>query len=299
MVRTVLRGAAALVALAPVLCGQLSTGELLAALSRHAETFRQRAHRVVSEEKLLQRSYALPPHPHFAIGKSAGDLRAHYLVQEVVSEYTIASLKGDTSGTLLETREILAKDGKPVQTPAEARKALLTDVSYGEERLRKKILSEFTRLGLLDVATDYGTILLAFTGAGMSDLTISPAGPAWVGIDEAYVFDWQQDRGGALEFRGRKVAHRPMSGRIWLRLSDGMPLRISAVISHSEPKHELQDDAAVEFAPSVAGCAMPVSVVHRHFVDGKILTENLYTYTPFRVFTTDTRIEFGAPVSRE
>jgi hypothetical protein len=37
-------------------------------------------------------------------------------------------------------------------------------------------------------------------------------------------------------------------------------------------------------------------VVHRHFVDGVVLTENLYTYEPFHLFTADANIEYtGTP----
>jgi hypothetical protein len=36
----------------------------------------------------------------------------------------------------------------------------------------------------------------------------------------------------------------------------------------------------------------PASVVHRHFTDGQLLTENRYTYSPFKVFSADTEIKF-------
>jgi hypothetical protein len=291
------RGAVAIPLLASLLGAQPAANPLLAALTRHAAAFHDKARDLISEEKLLQRSYATPPHAHFAIGAAAEPLRASFQVHEVVSEYSFGKLKGDTSGAFVELREILEKDGKSARTPAAARKALQLDVSSGEARARKMILEEFTGLGLVDVATDYALILLAFTPAGIADLTLSPSGSAWVGTDETLVFDWQQTRGGALEFRGRQTARRALSGRIWLRGSDGMPLRITASFAHSEPKHELQDDATVEFAPAL-GCPLPVSVVHRHSVDGRLLTENLYTYAPFRVFSTDTTIEYGTPPKR-
>jgi hypothetical protein len=37
---------------------------------------------------------------------------------------------------------------------------------------------------------------------------------------------------------------------------------------------------------------MPTSVVHRHLVDGTVLTENLYTYSPFRLFGSQSTIRF-------
>jgi hypothetical protein len=48
----------------------------------------------------------------------------------------------------------------------------------------------------------------------------------------------------------------------------------------------------VDFVLARSGCVTPASVAHRHFVDDKILTENLYTYSPFRLFATDTTIRY-------
>jgi hypothetical protein len=270
----------------------------IAALARYADAFRDKARRVISEETLTQRSYTLPPHSHFAIGAAAGPLFAQFFVHEIVSEFTVGTLAGDRSGALLEVREILSKDGAPVQTPLAARKALRMDISAGVDRMRKKLLAEFTALGLVDVATDYGLILLAFSREGMADVVLEEVGSAWVGTDEAVVFDWRQTRGGVLEWRGNKASRRPMSGRVWIRRSDNLPLRVTASIGHGEPGHDLRDDAAVDFVPTPFGCAMPASVVHRHFVDGKLLTENLYTYGRFRLFSTDTTVEFGTPIGK-
>jgi hypothetical protein len=283
---------AALVSSSVAAPSDLSAPDFAAALARHAEFFRQNARLAVAQETLVQRSYVLPPHPHFAIGSAAGPLYAQFLVHQITSQYGIGSIKGDQSGSLFEVREILNRDGEPVQTPGAARKAMDLDISSGEARIRKKILTEFTAFGLVDVATDYGLILLAFTNAGLRHMEMEPGDPAWIGTEAAVAFDWRQKDGGALEFRGRKVARRPMHGRIWLRQSDGLPLRVSASIEHDEAKHTLRDDATVDFVLAGSGCVTPASVAHRHVVDGKILTENLYTYSQFRLFTTDTSIRY-------
>ncbi len=43
---------------------------------------------------------------------------------------------------------------------------------------------------------------------------------------------------------------------------------------------------------SAHGFLVPASVVHRHLVDGKLITENLYRYEPFKTFGADTEIKF-------
>ena len=146
------------------------------------------------------------------------------------------------------------------------------------------------------MATDYGLILLAFTTRALPSLQMTPAGDGFVGTEPAERLDWVQLAGGALEFRGKNVARRPLQGSIWLRRSDGMPLRICAWFEHDEPKHRLRDEASVDYVSSGLGFAVPATVVHRHYVDGQALTENLYTYGPFRVFTADTTLRYtGGP----
>jgi len=42
--------------------------------------------------------------------------------------------------------------------------------------------------------------------------------------------------------------------------------------------------------PRMDHCQTPAAVVHRHYVDDVLLTENLYTYQPFRSFGSETNI---------
>jgi hypothetical protein len=163
----------------------------------------------------------------------------------------------------------------------------------GGARLQKKFLQVFTDLGLLDVATNYGLMLLLFTRSGMADLEMEPVGDRFFGAEDAFLFRWRQAKGGLLELRGRKPVRHPMQGELLVRRSDGMPLRITSRVEYAEPKHRIREDATVEFVQSPAGCAMPLLAVHRHFVDDQFLTENFYTYEPFRRFQVDTQIRFS------
>jgi hypothetical protein len=276
----------------------LPADRLLDAVATSAELFRQQARALVSEETLVQRCYRIPEHPHLAIGKAAEPLRARVVATELVSQYTLGSLKNDRSGNLLEIREIVEKNGAPVQTPAAARKALSADISLGEEKIRKKMLAGFTDLGLLDVATDYGPILLAFTRAGQRELKIEPVGPRLFGTDDAFVFHWTQSAGGLLDIRGRKTSRLAMQGELWVRPADGAPLRVTASVEHNDGARVLREDATIEFVLSHDGCPTPITVAHRHYVDAALLTENLYTYAPFRRFGVDTTIRYGADTAK-
>jgi hypothetical protein len=95
-----------------------------------------------------------------------------------------------------------------------------------------------------------------------------------------------------LEFFGNQSVHRPLQGMLYVRKSDGLPLRIQAWAEHPDAKRTIRDEAAVEYALSTHGFLMPASVVHRHLVDGELKTENLYRYEPFKLFSADAEIKF-------
>ena len=277
---------------------QLQPDRLLDAVATKAELFQRQARDLISEETLTQRCYRIPEHPHLAIGKAAEPIRARVVLTALVSAYALGSLKNDRSAELLEIREILEKNGAPVQTPAVARKALSADISLGEQKIRKKMLAGFTDLGLLDVATDYGPILLAFTHAAQRQLTIEPAGPRLFGTEDAFVFRWTQSGSGLLDLRGRKTSRLAMHGELWVRLADGTPLRVTASVEHNDGPRLLREDATIEFALTPDGCPTPLTVAHRHYIDAALLTENLYTYAPFRRFGADTTIRYGGETAK-
>jgi hypothetical protein len=156
------------------------------------------------------------------------------------------------------------------------------------------MLEDFAKHGLVDVATDYGLILLAFTKRGQENMQVKPAGETRVGAEDAMVFSWRQTStaGGELEFFGNQIEHRPLQGMLYVRKSDGLPLRVQAWAEHPDAKRTIRDEAAVDYALSAHGFLMPASVVHRHLVDGQLKTENLYRYEPFKLFSADAEIKF-------
>jgi hypothetical protein len=156
------------------------------------------------------------------------------------------------------------------------------------------MLEDFAAFGLVDIATDYGLLLLAFTSRGMANMHIAPAGEARIGTDEALLFAWRQNspEGGELQFRGKQTLRLALEGVLWVRKRDGLPLRIDTWAEHSAGGRKLRDEASVEYRQSSHGFLTPASVVHRHAVDGRIVTENLYRYEPFKLFTADTEIRF-------
>jgi hypothetical protein len=219
-------------------------------------------------------------------------------IREVVSEFSFGTLRNSQSHDLIEFRQVLSVDRQPLQTADNALRALSKGILQGDDRTRKRMLEEFARNGLVDIATDYALLLLAFTSRGQKQIEFIPSGQGYVGTDTAFAFAWKQrsTQGGVLEFHGQESVHRALQGMLWLRASDGLPLRISAWMEHTDQaKHVIRDEATVDYVMSEHGFLTPASVIHRHLVNSAVVTENLYRYEPFKLFNASSTITFGAP----
>ncbi|HWB85627.1 MAG TPA: hypothetical protein VG675_15890 [Bryobacteraceae bacterium] len=296
----------ALLLLASTAHAQPNLSEILSRVAEEAEVLWQKAPEAVSQETLVQRAWMPPSRFHPRVGKGALAVPQPRLqVREIVSEYSVGKLRDSQSGDLLEFRQVISVDGHPVQSQEEARHALSLGLQTPDDRVRKRMIEDFAHYGLVDVATDYGIILLAFTRRGQQQLKIEYAGEAAVGGEDALALSWQQlsNASGALEFNGRQVKRYALQGTLYVRKSDSLPLRVEAWTERRQSGHPIRDEAMVDYAMTPHGFVAPVSVLHRHLVDGKMLTENQYRYAPFRLFSSDAEIKFtatpDAPASKE
>jgi hypothetical protein len=264
---------------------------LLARVAEEAELLGQKAPNALAEETLEQRAHIVAG-GRIRVGAAARKSPLERLqVREIVSEYTVGRLKGSESSDLVEFRQVIAVDGHPVQSADNARHALSLGVLSADDRARKRMLEDFARHGLVDVASDYAMALLAFTGRGQQQLRIEPIGEDRIGSDDAMVFSWAQTtaRGGELVFAGRQTTRQPLQGKLWVRMSDGLPLRIWLWAAYKTAR----DEATIDYAMSPHGFLTPASVRHRHIVEDRVTTENLYRYGPFRLFGADANIRFA------
>ncbi len=275
---------------------QVTVQQALSRVAEEAEVFQQNAPKSLTRETLEQRALMPPSRFRPRVGQDALEApKPRFRVREVVSEYSVGPLPGSAARSLVEFRAVTSVDGRPVQTVEKARHALSLGIRSEDERVRKRMLENFARYGLVDLATDYGLILLAFTSRGQRQMQIVPAGEGRVGPDEALLFSWQQNTpvGGELEFRGKLITRRPLQGTLWVRRSDGLPLRVETWAEYVDAaKHTIRDEATIDYVLSPHGFLTPASVRHQHRIDGQLVTENLYRYEPFKFFSTDTDIKF-------
>ena len=148
--------------------------QILSRVAEEAEVLRQNVTRAVTLEVLEQRTL-MPPsrfRPRSGEIALASEGQVRLQVREVVSEYTIGAVGPSDSSNLLEFRQVISVDGHPLQTAEAARHALSLEMRSPDDRLRKRMLEDFARNGLADVATDYAMILLAFTKRGLEQVQI-------------------------------------------------------------------------------------------------------------------------------
>lgn len=279
----------------PAAAQQLPVPEILARVAEEAEVLEQSAPKALTQETLEQRALIPPSRFLPRIGKAATVTpQPRLLAREIVSEYSVGTLRQSDSQDLLEFRQVISVDGRAVQSAESARHALSLGVQSPDDRIRKRMLEDFAKNGLVDVATDYGLILLAFSKRGLEHMETSLAGDDLVGTAEALRISWRQTTtsGGVLEFSGKQAVRRALQGTLWVRKSDGLPLRVQAWTEHAQSNQTIRDEATVDYTLSPHGFLTPASVVHRHLVGGQLMTENLYRYEPFKLFTADAEIKF-------
>ena len=268
---------------------------LLSRVAEEAEMLQQSAPKSLTQETLEQRS--LMPATRFRprIGKAATVVQPlRLVVRQIISEYSVGTLKESALQNVTELRQVVSVDGRRVQSAERARHALSLGITAPDDRIRKRMLEDFARHGLVDIATDYGIFLLAFSKRGLENMKVAIAGEEPVGADAAWVLNWRQTSpdGGVLEFLGNQASRRALQGRLLVRQSDGLPLRIQSWSEHPQAGHVVRDEATVDYIQSPHGFLTPASVVHRHMIDGQVITENLYRYEPFKMFTADAEIKF-------
>jgi hypothetical protein len=206
-----------ILSLSPTLFAQTSHPQIPPRVSEEAEALAQNATRVLSRETLEQRSL-LPPTRFVPRAGSTAERATgpRFRIREVVSEFTFGALRSSQSRDLIEFRQVLSVDGQPVQSADNALRSLSQGIRQGDERTRKRMLEQFARNGLVDIATDYALILLAFSSRGQRQVEFSASGPCYIGAVPAIFLTWKQKspQGGLTEFHGQESVHRPLAGML-------------------------------------------------------------------------------------
>jgi len=268
--------------------------EILSRVSEEAEVFRHVAPQVLSEETLTQRALKAPPRFHPRLGAAAATpLAPARQSREIVSEYSFGTLR-DAPESLHEFRQVVSVDGKAISAAAAARHSLALGLASADDHARKRMLEDFQKYGLTTAVVDFGPLLLLFTKRQTGNYHFELAGDDRIGADQVKIVSYMQVSGPGrmLVFQGHHAIHQPIQGRIYARVPDGLPLRITIVESRTSGKTAFRDEAVVDYTPNAHGFVAPAAVTHRGFAGDQLLVEDEFHYTTFRKFGADAAIKF-------
>ena len=267
---------------------------ILSRISEEAAVFRKVAPQVLSEETFTQRAMKTPSRFHPRVGAAAvKPQRQVFQTREIVSEYSFGTL-AETSEALHEFRQVTSVDGRTITSPASARHSLALNLTSSDDHAKKRMLEDFQKYGLTTAVVDFGPLLLLFTKRQQANYHFELAGDDRIGADTVKVVPYTQVSGPdrMLVFQGHRTIHQPIQGRIYVRVPDGLPLRVSIVESRQNGKVEFREEATVDYMLNAQGYLAPAAVTHRSYAGDQLMVEDHFTYAPFRKFAADADIKF-------
>jgi hypothetical protein len=252
-------------------------------IARQASKFWQTAPGFVAKETLKQKA-AVKPKRKFRIGGAAVDPPKPELKdRESVSFYAISSFRSAPEA-LHEFRQVVTVDGKAVAAEGSSLEKFRATLASPDDRSRKALQADFDKTGLAIAATDFGQLILLFTKTNLEKYTFVSQSTGLIGADRAIVIAFRQNT-GAESFRiveSGKQVNKPLSGELWVRDSDFMPLRITLTVSRREQLEEIRDEARVDYELKADGALLPASVVYRRFRNDELAVENVYEYSDWQ-----------------
>jgi hypothetical protein len=266
-------------------------------IAEEAEVFAHIARAVLSEETLEQRTRKPLTRFHPRVVDPVKQApKDEFLTREIVSEYGYSSFK-DSPAVLHEFRTVISVDGKKVLAVEKARRSLTLGVKSTDDGDKKQMLRDFEKHGLIGAATDFGQLILLFTKRRLADYQFALAGQDRIGADTATVLSFKQKSGqeSLTIFAGNAALRSQLQGFVWVRNPDYVPLRIRLLSSRKDGPYAINTEGTVDYAMSAYGCILPAAVVHRDTIAGKLITENIYRYTPFRKFGAESELKFDVP----
>jgi hypothetical protein len=203
--------------------------------------------------------------------------------REIVSWYGYSTLS-IAPRSWREFRRIVSVEEKPLDKSPESRERFVSELAAESDSPKEAMLKEFEKGGLVGAATDFGQVLLLFTKGNQAKYVYKMGELNRVGADPARVLLFEQLAGHeALRITdgGKKLKER-LNGEIWVRQSDGVPLRVTLVAVRRIRPNEVRDEARVDYEPGSLGAVLPVSVVYRRFVNDELTVENVFEYSDWQ-----------------
>ena len=264
---------------------------LLNRAAEEAEMFHQNITLVVGKETLKQRAQKRGTRFRPRIGSAPPPI-VNFQSRELSSEYAVASFK-ESNGDFHEVRRVTHIDGRQIQKLTDARFSLAMGMKSDDDKLRRKLLLDFEKHGLIGTAVDFGLSLLLFRKQAMHNYTFTVAGERRLGAETALVVRFKQKSGDGqmTVYEGNKLIRQQLQGELWLSPT-GVPLRIELGSGIHEDGQVIVDIGITDYTMSQYGFLLPAAVVHTRKADGQLVAENIYTYQRFQKFAADSELKF-------
>jgi hypothetical protein len=281
-------GILSLILAAPVMA---DVQALLNRTAEEAEMFHQNITQVVGEETLKQRAQKRGTRFRPRVGTAAPP-PVNFQTRELSSEYAVAPFK-ESNGDLHEVRQVTRIDGRQIQKLRDARMSLAMGMKSDDDKLRRKLLLEFEKHGLIGTAVDFGLSLLLFRKQAMLNYSFYVAGERRLGAETALVVQFKQKTGeGQMTvYEGNRLIRQQLKGELWLSPT-GVPLRIELGSAFREDGQVIVDVGVTDYVVSQYGFLLPTTVVHTRKADGQLVAENIFRYERFQKFTADSDLKF-------
>ena len=267
---------------------------ILRRVAEEAAVFARTVPQVIGQETLHQSVVARPSRFRLRIGQDATrPPEIHHQERDLVSEYGFTTFP-ENPGSIHELRKVVSVDGRQVTSPDKARETLSLGVTGKDARLRNKLVRQFEQYGLKGGATDFGPMLLLFTGRHLGDFEFTFLREDSLGAVPALVLRYHQRQGddAVMVFEGKRAMKAPLEGELWVRASDSLPLRVTSSTVLPSDKHVTEHRGSVDYAESRYGVVLPSRVHYQKLVDSQVVVDNVAEYSQYQMFSSSVEIEF-------
>lgn len=223
-----------------------------------AERFSQTAQQYICHESLRQRVIR-PRSLKKEKGQAAMVLTGvpQYNQRLITSYYAFTTF--GKSPEIHEIRMLLTVDKDTVNKDFEGRRIFRAALLTRDDRTKSQIAGQFEPEALNGVAMDLGQMILSFAEDSIANFDFNFDREENIGAAPAMVVRYKQNSGSEairINDRGKKLKSQ-LSGWLWLRQPDGVPLRITMISSRTDKKHEIRDEAEVDYAENPSGALLP------------------------------------------
>jgi hypothetical protein len=258
---------------------------VIARLAKEADLFDRSAHRVAGVETLRQ---LLPRGSRVVKNKRGVEVVLPEQTREIVSEYGFIALD-ERGGWLKEVRRVMKVDGLNWKKANKDLDSLARTLSASDDRKKRSLLESFEDFGLQGFVTDLGQVILLFARGLVTNYEIRREGTDLADpLRPLAVYRYTQLGGtdSLTVYEGKMPVRLKLEGKLWVRPSDSLPVRISVDSTREENESIIRDVSVIDYEASSFGFLLPKKITHQQYVGEHLFVQDDFTYSNFKQVLT-------------